>query len=641
MELIRLPETKLNELAQGVSQRLIEAYDFDDGKIGGEELKSFAFHNQINKFLIFQVFQVWDMQINKLNHPYFNLEDDDIQATLTTLKNQISQHIEIKKDDFRPMLERAVYNNLKLLLTPKDAFSSFFFANHDEIPLEVYQRYSQFFSDLDFVVNSILKFYQKNDVPSVEKAVFFQKMDKVLEIFDKKSEKDFATYRSEIFEKLTQHSIGDIQEEIEVERRWQLQQEEEARQKELEEQKKAEEEKRKAEEEARRLEEEARRKEEEEARRKAEEARLKEEEEARKKEAEKLSFFDTIEEEDDSFIDLDLEEEILDEEEESSVEEMEVPAEVEAEEIEVEEEVEVKVEETPVEPVEEPAVEEVVSEPVEEVLKEEIAEVIDEVTEEKDEFLEMAASMEPVEKVDEVVEKAEEVVEKEVKPLIEKVSIKKPQEAVSEIVEETVEAVEEGVEAPLAKAEEVITEVIDTTEESSWEESAQPEEETSPEPIEEEDEQESTVSFLDRFLSKKTPDAAPSANNGNGNTETSPVTREVEKPASVLDRLTERPQTVADQISQQKQQTPAVHQSINGSRKIKLDEIPIHKQYQYVQKVFEGNNVRFRIIVDKVNNAKNKEEVEDILSKFVLSNDAIDTSDAVVGEFIELLRNRF
>ncbi|MCB0846338.1 MAG: hypothetical protein KDE26_23965, partial [Bacteroidetes bacterium] len=62
---------------------------------------------------------------------------------------------------------------------------------------------------------------------------------------------------------------------------------------------------------------------------------------------------------------------------------------------------------------------------------------------------------------------------------------------------------------------------------------------------------------------------------------------------------------------------------------------------QYVQKVFDGNNVRFRIIVDKINNARNKEEVEDILDKFVFSNEDLDKTDAVVSEFIQLLRNRF
>ena len=60
-----------------------------------------------------------------------------------------------------------------------------------------------------------------------------------------------------------------------------------------------------------------------------------------------------------------------------------------------------------------------------------------------------------------------------------------------------------------------------------------------------------------------------------------------------------------------------------------------------MQKVFDGNNVRFRVIVEKVNNAANKAEVEDLVKKYILSNESLNPDDSVVSEFITLLRNRF
>jgi len=98
---------------------------------------------------------------------------------------------------------------------------------------------------------------------------------------------------------------------------------------------------------------------------------------------------------------------------------------------------------------------------------------------------------------------------------------------------------------------------------------------------------------------------------------------------------TERTPTVAERL--QEQQTKQVDQ---GGKEIKLSDIPIHRQYQFVQKVFEGNNVRFRIIVDKVNNSKNREEIESIVERFVLSNENINPNDEVVQDFIKLLRSR-
>ena len=85
MKAIHLPEEKLNELAQKVSEKLLASHSFTDGKIRGEELQSFTEHEQVNKFLLFQVFQVWNMQISKLKHPYFDFDQPEIQESLNSL----------------------------------------------------------------------------------------------------------------------------------------------------------------------------------------------------------------------------------------------------------------------------------------------------------------------------------------------------------------------------------------------------------------------------------------------------------------------------------------------------------------------------------------------------------------------------
>lgn len=469
MELFTLPEEKLNDLAQKVSTTLYERHFFNQGRISGDELKKFAQHEQVNRFLIFQVFQVWEMQLNKLYHPYFDLEHKDIDQTIKTLKNQISRHITISQDDFQPMLKRAVYNNLKLLLSPNETFESFFFAQSEKIKLNVYERYSQFYSDLDFVVNSILKYHQKNSLEYVEKETFFQKMDKVVDVFNRKSGQTFEAYRKEKFRALAGKEMSEVidaaraeQEAIEAAKR--QQQEAEARKKE----------------------EEARRKAEEEAMRRAEE------------EKKRQSFFDTLSSNSNSVFDLDEDNE----------------------------------ESTPVAPVTQP-------------------------------------------------QKEEPREEKKEEPLT-----------------PTPPPVETPKQTPSDFLDDYFNERQKKKEQEKQEEPVQEAPKPKPEP---------------------------------------PVEPKEEKPASILDRISEKPQTVADRFASRK----PLNEKLNGSQKIKLDEIPIHKQYQYVQKVFEGNNVRFRIIVDKVNNAQNREEIEDILSKFVLNNDSLDKDDSIVQEFLQLLRNRF
>ncbi|MCI4670914.1 MAG: hypothetical protein MRZ79_22450 [Bacteroidia bacterium] len=522
-----IPEEKLNELAQEVSTRLLARHFFEQGKITGEGLKSFAEHQQVNKFLLFQIFQIWEMQINKLSHPYFNLENPEIQETVSLLKNQISQHISISEEEFQPLLKRAVYNNLKLLLDPEETFKRFFFAQTDKIPMEVYGRYSQFFSDMDFIVNSILRYFQKNKLDSVDKDVFFAKMKKAVEVYNKKSGQTFDQYRDAQFRALTGNTISQLDEEArkakEEAERLIRQKEEEERRKELEARQQKEEEERKQRELELKKQEEERIKQEEERRRQEEEANKKrqQEEEERKR---KSSFFDSLGSVD-NFFDLD------DDEEETPVETTGA---------------EVKEEIAPVAP-------------QNDVVKEEL----------------------------------------------------KEEAPVTPVVEEKPAVENKDVVLPNSNSNGNGSYVWTPVEEKK---------ESQPKVIEDEKPKENVSNnLLDRFRDKD-----------NDNPK--------EQKTSVLDMVNQRSKTIADSLGANSN-TESKDEATTG--KIKLDEIPIHKQYQYVQKVFEGNNVRFRIIVDKVNNASNASEIEDILKKFVLNNDKLNRDDSVVKEFIGMLQNRF
>lgn len=543
MNSIQVPPSKLQLLAQQVSQKLLQQKPVSAGYLTGEEIRSFAQHQQVNSFLLFQIFQVWDQRVQQLQHPYFNVEAEEVQEVLSQLKSQLAHHIRIDADSFTDLLERAVSNCLSFIFAPKDSFKSFFFTQQDPLPLDQFERYAQFFSDWDFGVNSILKYYQKHQDQPITWAGFSEKLDRVVEIYEQKKGQPIKQYRQQLYSSLTGEDLDSIIGELEAARAAEeasrmaaeaearrIAQEEEAR-------KRAEEARLREEAEQARLRAEAaaaqRRAEEERARLEAE--RIAREEEAerlrKEEEAKRKTIFDDLGGGSSLDLDLDLDEEVVAapvRASEPSPTPMSSPAPLARE------------EEAPAQPAEEPVA------PM----------PLPAANSGEDEFQEMIASLEPVEK--------------------------KPQ-PVFPATASTGNGNGNGNET-----------------------------------------------FLDKFKARQEKQEEIKAK-----------AEEVEeKGASILDKIQERSQTIADRFSEQSRQRK-LHESLNGNQKIKLDEIPIHRQYQYVQKVFGGNNVRFRIIVDRVNDARDAAEVEDILNKFVLSIDDIDREDAVVVEFMELLRRRF
>ncbi|MEM6767723.1 MAG: hypothetical protein AAF655_22490 [Bacteroidota bacterium] len=580
-----LPEEKLNELAQQSSERWIDGHYFNQGVVNGEELKQFTEYPQVNRFLLFQVFQIWNMQLSKLKHPYFDFSAKEIQDTLKILRNQLSQHITIDEKEFKPMLRRAVANNIKLLTDPYEAFTTFFFANKDEISLELFEKHAPFFSDFDFIVNSILRYHQKNNLPLVKKEIFFDKMDKVINLYNSKSNSNIESYRDELFQKLVNRRLSEVMEEAYYEEnlKQQKQQEEKAQQ-----------------------EEEERIKQEEELLVKQEEAKKKEEEETKK-----ASLFDTLAPANDIVFDID---ESLDLDTPTD------PAPIPVSPPPVVEEPVVQVEpqaQTPLTPAPEPQTEPISMEstppptPIVEVAQEEIS----------------------------VNGHYEAPVESTVQDMYQHPTAETPPPVQEQLFpQEKEETVLDELEVEKPKT------ILDSlsTNPLNGDGTHQKQEES----------KETTASFLDRFLNSKQDAPAPTPEPTPVAETLPPVVEEVTpapQPAPVamgpeMDMGTDaKPRTIGEQFSQQQNPQSNIHESLNGngSRKIKLNEIPIHKQYQYVQKVFEGNNVRFRIIVDKINNAVDKLEVEEILKKFVLNNDTVDQNDGVVKEFLTLLRNRF
>ncbi|MEL6589627.1 MAG: hypothetical protein AAFQ68_06080 [Bacteroidota bacterium] len=676
MKAVQLPEEKLNELAREVSESLLASHDFRDGTIRGEDLSAFTEHEQINKFLLFQVYQVWNMQLSKLKHPFFDFDQEEVQEALQDLRNLLSRHISIKKEDFQPLLQRAVYNNLKLLLDPHDAFSSFFFVNGNQTSVELFGRYVPFFSDMDFVVNSILKYCQKNDFSSVGKDTFFEKMDRVFTLYSQKSGQHIDQYRNAILQKLTGKNLDSITQLAQAEQARLAAEKQAAEEARLAQEAKAREEeeaaakaKAEAEEaERKRLEEEVRLKAEEEARLKAEEeARIKAEEEARAREEaqRKASIFDTLSATKVADVfDIDLEEEqsaaIVEEtiSEESETATEEVVLETEAtkdilEEVEVPKPVEemtsfdLDEDETPqAESLIEAATEEIAEEVVEEVEAVVDPEPVKE-SSPADEFLEMAASMEPTEEAEAEEDKPKTILDSLTDKstdngastsVLDKVSGEQKDESDTESTVSFLDRFLNQKEETVAESETVAEEVVEVVEETV---APDPE----PEIIEESPAAEEVpaieAAIEEAPVVEETPvvDDAPSVVSA-AESASWEITEEEDKPASILEKLQTSSQTIADRFAP----SPAngnVGTSVNGNRKIQLDEIPIHKQYQYVQKVFDGNNVRFRVIVEKVNNAQNKSEVEALVKKYILSNDSLNPDDLVVSEFITLLRNRF
>lgn len=210
MKKIILADQKLNQLVDDITQKLMDDYAFEQGAIGGGDIAQFCAHSQVNQFILFRIYQDWNAHIGQMVHPYFDFTAYEVKEGLRRFLNILSGHILVKEKDFEPLVRQAVYNSLRLLLNPEEAIGKFFFLNTDSIKIEIYRKHAPYYTNFDFVIQAILKYHEKNDLEFVEKSVFFEKFERVIEIWEKKEARSINDYQRELFKSLTGKELEEV-----------------------------------------------------------------------------------------------------------------------------------------------------------------------------------------------------------------------------------------------------------------------------------------------------------------------------------------------------------------------------------------------------------------------------------------------
>ena len=210
MKAFSYPDDKLKRLIAETSQSFLELNFPPRPAIEGQEILHFSGNPQVNRFLLFQIYQEWNLYISKIKHPFFDFHHTEVREALQAFQNILSQHIRVERSDFKPLLDKAIYNTFRLILQPLDLLSGFFFLNKTSVPLPQFERYAPYFVDFDFVVGSLLAYYQKNLVHEIDRSDFIDKAERLALLYEKRTEQTLDEYRGILFHKLTGQELREF-----------------------------------------------------------------------------------------------------------------------------------------------------------------------------------------------------------------------------------------------------------------------------------------------------------------------------------------------------------------------------------------------------------------------------------------------
>ena len=105
------------------AEKLLKNFFANKEKITGQEILGLSSIQQVNLFVIRELFKAWKEETRKQKSSYFDNEHPEVKEALATYMSVVSNHISIDRAHFAPLLKKAVSQTLLAIFDPYDFFS--------------------------------------------------------------------------------------------------------------------------------------------------------------------------------------------------------------------------------------------------------------------------------------------------------------------------------------------------------------------------------------------------------------------------------------------------------------------------------------------------------------------------------------
>jgi len=139
----RLSLKAVDDYSDDYSSKVTASFFASKDRITGQDILKLSTVQQVNLFVIRELLQAWKHEGQKLRSPYFDYTNPEVAEQLAKFHNLLSNHISISRENFQPLLKKAVSKTIYLIVDPYDFFSDILdrqgngFVRTDELKNEI------------------------------------------------------------------------------------------------------------------------------------------------------------------------------------------------------------------------------------------------------------------------------------------------------------------------------------------------------------------------------------------------------------------------------------------------------------------------------------------------------------------------
>jgi hypothetical protein len=170
----------IERYADEFSEKMIGAWFDTRDSITGQEILQFTEIKQINMFVIYELFRTWKQESLKNRSPYFDYDAPEVREAAEALMNALSNHIRVDRANFTPLLRKATYNTLLLIVDPYDFFADLIEKHAELVPAE-FADHLKYVRINNAPLQRLLEKLRERQVTSISGNEAFALLDSILE----------------------------------------------------------------------------------------------------------------------------------------------------------------------------------------------------------------------------------------------------------------------------------------------------------------------------------------------------------------------------------------------------------------------------------------------------------------------------
>lgn len=164
----KIDKVKIERYSEILAGKLCNNYFVNNQYITGGGVVKFTPIPQINYFILENIFGSWIEETSKLESPFFDYNNDDVQDAIREFMNKLSHHIKVDRDNFEPLLIAAIRDTINLVLSPYSFFKQEYFTQErGKISMAELKELSKYIKVNDQLIKGLIEELGKFNIDEI------------------------------------------------------------------------------------------------------------------------------------------------------------------------------------------------------------------------------------------------------------------------------------------------------------------------------------------------------------------------------------------------------------------------------------------------------------------------------------------